>query len=36
VLDVVEELLLPPPHEARRMDKKTRLISFVIFQGALV
>jgi hypothetical protein len=28
VLDV--ELLLPPPQEARRMDKKTRLISFMI------
>jgi hypothetical protein len=30
VLDVVVELL-PPPQEARRMDKKARLISFVIF-----
>ena len=30
-LDVVEdELLLPPPQEARRMDEKTRLISFVM------
>ena len=31
VLDLVEdELLLPPPQEARRMDKKARLISFVM------
>jgi hypothetical protein len=29
-LDVVEELL-PPPQETRRMDKKARLMSFVIF-----
>ena len=33
VLDVVVELLLPP-QEAKRMDKKARLTSFVIFQGA--
>jgi hypothetical protein len=32
VPDAVEdELLLPPPHEARRMDKKARLMSFVMF-----
>jgi hypothetical protein len=30
VLDVVVELL-PPPQEARRIDKKARLTSFVIF-----
>ena len=32
VLDVVaDELLLPPPQEAKIIDKKARLISFVIF-----